>query len=173
MVTPPHTFNFNGWNNQFLPFPAVSAPFFQFFFHSLTALLTLFTLFFSFLFPLSLSFFPSSPLRSSVEESKSQLVSNEAIVEESRAAVESNVKQLPDNVETFKTEYAAKSKRRFKDVSKSISSTVDVVDDVNTQVSYGLVIVCAFENFEYFGYWPLGILHLWNFDPCLCFRFIL
>ena len=72
--------------------------------------------------------------RSSLEASKSQVVTDAGNVEQSRATIVAAVDQLPDNVASFKTEYAAKSKRRLKDVTKSITSTNDVVDDVNTQV---------------------------------------
>merc|ERR1711873_256677 len=77
--------------------------------------------------------------RTSVEGLKVHLIANANKVEQTRAAVESGVNQLPENVETMKTEYAAKSRRRFKDVSKAISATVDVIDDVNTQVSVAVI----------------------------------
>jgi len=71
--------------------------------------------------------------RSCVEDFKAQISSNSSSVESTRAAIESSVNQLPANVETVKTEYAAKSKRRFKEVSKAVSATIDVVEDVNAQ----------------------------------------
>ena len=72
------------------------------------------------------------------------MVTDAGNVEQSRATIVAAVDQLPDNVASFKTEYAAKSKRRLKDVTKSITSTNDVVDDVNTQVrEKGLFCSCV------------------------------
>lgn len=74
-----------------------------------------------------------SSQKSLIEASRLQTSTNASTIEASRAATETAVNKLPVNVETMKTEYSAKSKRRVKEVSKCISAMVDVVEDVNAQ----------------------------------------
>ena len=80
-----------------------------------------------------LSFFLSFT-RSCFEEAKTEVSTNATTVESTRVGIESAVNELPAKAETLKTEYAAKSKRRIKEVSKSVSATIDVVEDVNSMV---------------------------------------
>jgi len=81
--------------------------------------------------------------RTEAVASHERLTSIHAATEASRAAGTQAITQLPASVETLKVEYASKTKRRVKDVGKEIHSTIDVIDDVNTQAEEKLASHCA------------------------------
>jgi len=102
--------------------------------------------------------------KNSVESSKEQIRSDLESVESSRLLTENTIKQLPEDVDTLKSEYAIKAKRRCKDVTKTITSTINIVDDVNAQAQEVLKARCdeAAQKVDEQNAWSASMVSYWE-----------